>query len=242
MQKALYPEGPEVCQVIVLHPPGGIAGGDALHIEVEAAPAARVLLTTPGAGKWYRSGGRRAGQTLAVRIGEGAEVEWLPQETIIFAGADACLQTQVELAVGGVFCGWEILCLGRTAAGERFTGGMLELTTRIEKAGRPLWLERARLPGGSPWLQAAAGLAGLPVSATLLLAGRVIEPEWLAACRAVGAGGGVFCGASALPELLVARCLAPGSEAARAWLGAVWRALRPLALGRAAVPPRIWNT
>jgi urease accessory protein len=120
VQKALYPEGAAVCDTIVLHPPGGIAGGDRLEISVAAAPHAHALLTTPGAGKWYRSGGRPAQQSLTVRVAREAVVEWLPQETIVFDGADAAMHSRIELAAGGVFCGWEILCLGRTAAGERF--------------------------------------------------------------------------------------------------------------------------
>ncbi|MBK7954432.1 MAG: urease accessory protein UreD [Candidatus Accumulibacter sp.] len=242
VQKALYPEGAEVCQAIILHPPGGVAGGDSLDILVSAAEGAHALLTTPGAGKWYRSGGRCARQSLSLRVADQACVEWLPQETIVFDGAEAALQTRVELAAGGVFCGWEILCLGRTESGERFSYGRLELATRIERAGRPLWIERGRLLGGSTWLEAAAGLAGRPVSATLLLAGRTIEREWLAPCRELPVAEGLLTGVTALPEVLVARCLAPGVEAARAWLIEVWKQLRPLALGRTAVPPRIWST
>lgn len=242
VQKALYPEGPDVCHAIVLHPPGGIAGGDALEISVAAAPRARALLTTPGAGKWYRSGGRQARQSLSVRVGEGAVVEWLPQETIVFDGAEARMETRVELAAGALFCGWEILCLGRTAAGESFSHGRLELATRIERDGKPLWIERGRLLGGSSWLGAPAGLAGRPISATLLLAGRVVEPDWVDACRALPAPEGLLTGVTALPELLVARCLAPGAEAAREWLIEVWKQLRPAALGKPAVPPRIWST
>jgi urease accessory protein len=242
VQKALYPEGPEVCQAIILHPPGGVAGGDSLDISVTAAAGARALLTTPGAGKWYRSGGRRARQSLSVRVADQACVEWLPQETIVFDGAEAAMQTRVELAGGGVFCGWEILCLGRTQSGERFSYGQLDLANRIERAGRPLWIERGRLLGGSAWLDAAAGLAGRPVSATLLLAGRTVERDWLAACRELPQGEGLLTGVSVLPDVLVARCLAPGAEAARGWLVEVWKQLRPLALGRAAVAPRIWST
>ncbi|MBN8499429.1 MAG: urease accessory protein UreD, partial [Candidatus Accumulibacter sp.] len=150
VQKALYPEGPAVCQAIVLHPPGGIAGGDSLEVVLTAAAGAHAQLTTPGAGKWYRSGGRRARQSLHVRVDEQAIVEWLPQETIVFDGAEAELETRVELAAGALYCGWDILCLGRTACGERYTHGGLDLATRIEQAGRPLWIERGGLRGGSP--------------------------------------------------------------------------------------------
>ena len=242
VQRAFYPEGPATCHAIVLHPPGGIAGGDRLEVELAAAPGACALLTTPGAGKWYRAGGRPAQQSLSVRVAPSAIIEWLPQETIVYDGAEATMQTRVELAEGGTFCGWEILCLGRTASGERFRNGWLDLSTRIERAGRPLWIERGRLGGGGAWLDAAAGLAGQPISATLLLAGKAVARDWLDACRTLPADGGVLTGVTALPEVLVARCLAPGTEVARAWLSAVWQVLRPAALGRTAVPPRIWST
>lgn len=242
VQKALYPEGREVCQAIVLHPPGGVVGGDSLQIEVSAAAGAQALLTTPGASKWYRSGGRGARQELTVCVDEGAVVEWLPQETIVFDGAEATMQTRVSLTPGGLYCGWEVSCLGRMACGERFRRGLLVWATRIERQRRPLWMERGRLCGNSPWLDAAAGLAGRPVSATLLLAGRAVEGSWLAACRDLPVSDGVLTGVSALPEVLIARCLAYEVEAARAWLLDVWKLLRPAVLGRVAVPPRIWNT
>ncbi|MCM8596944.1 urease accessory protein UreD [Accumulibacter sp.] len=242
VQKALHPEGPGVCQVIVVHPPGGVAGGDSLEIDVSAATGAHALLTTPGAGKWYRAGGRAARQALTVRVEPQAVVEWLPQETIVFDGCEASMGTRVELADAALYCGWEILCLGRTAAGETFSRGRLALATRIERAGAPLWVERGQLAGGSSWLAAAPGLAGRPVCATLLLAGRAIDGEWIDACRAIPLADGVLGGVSMLPEVLVARCLAPAAEAARGWLSELWQQLRPRALGRVADPPRIWNT
>ena len=243
VQKALYPEGKQVCHAIVLHPPAGIAGGDELEISVEVGAAAHALLTTPGAGKWYRSAAPWARQTLSFEVAAGAVLEWLPQETIVFDGALANMQSRVRLAAGAGYLGWEVLCLGRRAAHETFSHGELRLGTRIEQDGKLLWLEQGWLTGGSPLLNSPVGLAGFSVSATLLAAGRPVAPSLLAACRAIAPlESGAQYGLSVLPQLLVARYLGHSSEAARAWFAQLWRVLRPALLGREAQPPRIWST
>jgi len=248
VQKALYPEGAAVCQTILLHPPAGIAGGDHLHISAALADGARAQITTPGAGKWYRSGGPEASQRLDFELGERAVLEWLPQETIVFDGAKAQMETRVRLAADSAYLGWEILCLGRRAAGETFAVGQIGLHTRIERCGQPLWLERGQFCGGDRLLHSAAGWSGATVSASLLAtlsadqaaSGRI--PSLLAACRLEQPADGATHGLSALPGLLVARYLGHSSEAARHWITALWRLLRPALLGRPALPPRIWNT
>lgn len=241
VQKALYPEGAEVCHVLVLHPPSGIAGGDQLDIGVDVGASAHALLTTPGAGKWYRSAGPRAGQSLDFRVGENAALEWLPQESIVFNAARADLRAHIQLASGARFIGWEVLCLGRRASGESFAAGDLTLNTRIEREGRLIWLERGALEGGGPLLDSPAGLAGYSVSATLLASAPGLSGELVAACRAIPALEGRQ-GVTLLPDLLVARYLGHASEAARQWLAGVWGVLRPALVGRAAIAPRIWNT
>jgi len=244
VQKALYPEGAAVCQAILLHPPSGIAGGDRLHVAVNVGPQARAQLTTPGAGKWYRSGGEEASQTLDFAVGEDAVLEWLPQETIVFDGAKSRMQTHVALTGNARYFGWEILCLGRSASGERFTRGHVALHTRIERDGRPLWLERGRLDGDDPLLTSPAGWAGAPVGGTLLatLAAGDDVAALLDACRANKPADGAEHALTALPNLLVARYLGHSSEAARLWFASLWHVLRPALLGRAALDPRIWNT
>ena len=243
IQKALYPEGRAICHAIVLHPPSGIAGGDRLEIDVDVGADAEVLLTTPGAGKWYRSAGPEATQTLTFRVGEGAGLEWLPQESIVFDGARAGMSARVELAATARFFGWDILCLGRRASSEQFRHGALALATRIERDSRPIWLERGRLDGGSALFDSPAGLAGFSVVGTLLATGADLDPATLAECRAIEADeAGARHGLSALPDLLVARYLGHSSEAARGWFAGLWQVLRPTYMGRAAVAPRIWNT
>lgn len=244
VQKALYPEGEAVCQAIVLHPPSGIAGGDQLRIAAGVGAQAHAQLTTPGAGKWYRSAGPGASQDLDFSVGEGAILEWLPQETIVFDGARAQMETRIQLAADSRYLGWEILCLGRRAAGERFIHGRIGLHTRIERAGQPLWLERACLDGDDALLASPAGWAGATVCATLLATLRAGDtvPALLESCRAVHPADGAEHGISALPGLLVARYLGHNSEAARHWLVALWTLLRPLLLGRTALAPRLWAT
>ena len=243
VQKALYPEGEAVCHAIVLHPPSGIAGGDDLEIDVTVGPGAHALLTTPGAGKWYRSAGAWASQHLGFTVEARGVLEWLPQETIVFDAARASLRSTVDLADEARFIGMDVLCLGRRASGEQFTAGSVHLDTRIRRAGRPVWLERGRLEGGRGLLNAAAGLAGFSVSGSFLAAAPGIEPGLLAACRDIPvAEAGARHGLTALPDILVARYLGHSSEAARQWLTAVWQTLRPALIGREAHTPRIWNT
>jgi urease accessory protein len=202
---------------------------------------AHALLTTPGAGKWYRSAGPWAAQGLAFDVAAGACLEWLPQETIVFDGARARLGAQVRLAADACYIGWEILCLGRTGSGERFGKGEMRLDNRLYRDGKLVWLERGRIEGGSELLESAAGLRGEPVAGTLLAAAPSIDDSVLAACRELRAAAGEGA-VTRLPGLLVARYLGPSSEAARNWFIALWCVLRPALLGRQAIEPRIWRT
>jgi urease accessory protein len=243
VQKALYPEGPGVCHAIVLHPPAGIAGGDQLDIRIEADAASHALLTTPGAGKWYRSGGAQSSQQVHVRVGAGATAEWLPQESIVFSGAQGSMRTTIELERGACFTGVETICFGRRASGETFERGSLRLATDIRLEGRLIWRERGCIDGGSALLESPIGLAGFSVCSTVLAAGTELTPETLAGCRAAGSReAGARWGVSLLPQLLVGRYLGHSAEAAREWLVQLWSMLRPAMSGFEAVAPRIWNT
>lgn len=245
MQKALYPEGEAVCQTILLHPPSGIAGGDQLRIAARLDAWAHAQLTTPGAGKWYRSGGAEASQHIDFTVGDGAVLEWLPQESIVFDGARARMETRVSLAADSRFIGWDILCLGRAAAGERFTNGRFDLFYRIDRAGRPQWIERGGFAGNDAMLASPAGWAGTTVCGTLLCSFPELPQQaggLLEACRAIAPADDARHALTALPGLLVARYLGDNSEAARLWFTELWKILRPACCGRAAVIPRIWNT
>ncbi|NMG66774.1 urease accessory protein [Azoarcus indigens] len=241
VQRALYPEGGEVCHAIVVHPPAGIVGGDSLTLNVDVGAGAHALLTTPGAGKWYRSEGRAGRLSQRIAVAEGGVCEWLPQESIVYEGAVGELLTEVELAGDACFIGSEMSCFGRTGSGERFGRGTLALATRIRRDGKSLWLERGRVEGGGSLMDSPVGLGGHPVVGTLLAASPRVDGELLAACRgiapAVGEGA-----VTLLPGLLVARYLGPGCEPGRIWFNRLWAVLRPALAGRPLAIPRIWNT
>lgn len=241
VQKPLYPEGDAVCHVIVVHPPAGIAGGDELELAARADNDAHTLLTTPGAGKWYRSAGPWARQRLAFDAAAGASIEWLPQETIVFDGALADMDTEVRLAADAVYIGWEVLCLGRTGSGERYVNGECRLRTRLWRDDRLLWFERGRIGGDGPLARSPAGLGGRSVSGTLLASATAIGTELLAACRAESPASGEAA-VTRLPGLLVARYLGDSGEAARHYFARLWRLVRPALTGREAAEPRIWRT
>lgn len=242
VQRAFYPDGERACHVYILHPPGGVVGGDSLLINADVENAAHALLTTPAAGKLYRSDGARAQLSQELNVADGAWLEWLPQETIAFDGACAVSRTRVALTGAAGFIGWEILCLGRPAAGETYTHGEFVQRFEIWRDGAPLWWERNALAGGAPVLRAPWGLAGRSVVATLVAVGRA--PGALPALRELlnaEHDDGEFA-VSRLRDVLVCRYLGNSAEQARAGFTAAWRLLRPALWGVEATLPRIWST
>lgn len=240
VQKSFYPEGEGCCHQIVVHPPGGIAGGDHLSVSVDVGDGAHALLTSPGAAKWYRSYGRTAYQTLRFKVGQGATLEWLPLETILFDGSAPSLTAEIDLAADARLIYSDVICLGRPAAGERFTEGHWRQRTRLTRAGRLVWSEPVDLAGSDALLDSQVGLAGHSVVGTFVWAGPALPGELHRACRDVAALG--MGAVSQLPDVWVARFIGDSAEAAHAYFRELWRLIRPHALGREAVAPRIWNT
>jgi urease accessory protein len=242
VQKAFYPEGDGVCHTVVLHPPAGIAGGDELEINIDVAQNSKALLTTPGAAKWYKSGGRVAKQKLHFSVAQDAVLEWLPQESIIFDHAAAKMNTSIELTGNAVFLGWEIICLGRVAAQEKFSEGELRQITEIKKDGKRIWGEYATLYGSDPLLDSKIGLAGYPVTGIFLLAGKKPSAELIAQCREIKISENEMSGVTTLPNLLVIRFLGHSTQSARQYFEKLWQVLRPGFVGVEVCVPRIWKT
>lgn len=241
VQRGFYPEGAP-CHLYLLHPPGGVVGGDRLTLDVRVARGAHALLTTPGATKCYRSAGPLARQVQVLQVGAGGLLEWLPQETILFPGARLAAQWQVRLQGDARFIGWDLLSLGRPSLDERFAVGELDLRLALTRDGQPLLGERLRIAAGRG-LDGPSGLRGLPILATLLAVGAT--PADLAEVRACArqfATPALHLGSTLLDDLLVVRVLAAQGEPVLRGLRALWQVLRPRLLGRAASVPRIWAT
>jgi urease accessory protein len=198
------------------------------------------LITTPGATKFYRSAGRPAEQRQRLRVESGGGLEWFPQENIFFPATESRLATRIELAGAARFIGWELGVLGRPVNGERFDAGSVELRLELWRDGKPLLIERLPVKGGDGLLESRAGLRGFPLAATLLAT--PATPAHLEAARAaLPELEEELCALTLVDGLLIGRYLGRQAERARRCFIPVWRALRPMLLGRAAEPPRIWS-
>ncbi|MDB5744329.1 MAG: Urease accessory protein UreD [Polaromonas sp.] len=244
--QSLYPEGDAVCHNVIVHPPGGLVGGDTLDLRFTAGPGAHGLVTTPGATRFYRSSGAPALQRATLSLQAGARMEWLPLEALCYSGCLAENRLTMQLAPGAELLGWDVTALGLPAANQPFTQG--SFCQHIEVPG--VWLERARLVASDTLLlNSPLGLAGHRCLASLFfvagsaiernrrqaaleLARQVIDAHALAAT----AGATSPCG-----QVVVVRVLAPLVEPAMALLRQVWQAWRAHFWQHSATPPRIWS-
>ena len=240
VQKALYPEGPEVCQCVIVHPPAGIAGGDRLWLDVAVGPGSFVQLTTPGAAKWYRSGALPAVQTLTAQVAANGVLEWLPLGAIVHDGARARSDVRIDLERDATFIGSDVVGLGRRASGERFRSGEWRQRFDIVRGGAPIWSERAIVDPATRLLVSAAGLNAASVFGTFVAVG-TFDDAIVPALRDIAPvqGEGAL---SRLPDLIVARYRGDAMGAAHAWFTDLWSVLRPALARRIALRPRIWNT
>lgn len=240
IQKPFYPEG-EVCHVYLLHPPGGVVGGDQLSLDVEVNTQGHALVTTPAASKFYRSDGRTAGLTQRLKVETGSTLEWLPQETILFSACEVNMQTIVQLDSGAAFIGWEILCLGRPASNERFDQGHVRQHFEIWRDNKPLMLDRSQLSGGDALLSASWGMQNYTVSGSMMMVNAdKTQLQYLRDNMPVIKDG--LLSVSLVNDVLVCRALAHQAEHVRFAFIDVWKLLREQLLGRAGCEPRIWST
>lgn len=241
VQRPFYPESDGTCHVYLLHPPGGVAAGDELNFKMHLEENARCVLTTPGATKFYRMLSGKAVQRFAVDVGHGAVCEYLPQETIIFNGANVSIDTRVVLQGDASYVGWDFICLGRPAANERFDTGAVTQRVEVSRDGGKIWFERFRLTGDSPLQEALYAFAGQPVFGTMIYAGPLREGLAKAVDDAVQDGKGRF-SVSQLEQIIVCRYLGPQAEEGKILFTRAWNALRMALQSKPASAPRIWAT
>jgi len=222
--------------VYVLHPPGGVVAGDELALGVGLGPGAHALLTTPAAGKFYRSEGStaRLQQDFCVEAGT---LEWLPQENIFFPGALVEVCGTVRLSPAGRYFGWEVSCFGLTARAEPFRAGQLRQHLDIWLEDDLLLSERQCID----WECIAGrwGMAGNTAVGTLL-AYPAIQRDLEDARGAVDAEATVSC--TLVDGVMVCRAIAQRGDRLRQAFAAIWSRVRPRFMGRDAVAPRVWAT
>lgn len=242
--KALTSEDRRTLEAVIVHPPGGMVGGDHLSLRVEAGCGARVLLTTPGAQKWYRTT-RRARSEVELSL-EAARVDWLPQPTILFDQARVAQHLSIRMDATSNSIGWEILVRGRAAMGESWARGDLEQTLSIEVDARPLWQERLAVDASDRIFASPIGWRGATVAATVWCCAPsmpaaqadAVRDRWVEALRARAAAG-----ATRLSDgIVLARLLADDSEAVLLDCQRLWSLARTVLDGSAPSSPRLWRT
>lgn len=240
VQRPFYPEA-DVCHVYLIHPPGGVVGGDNLQVDVVLDENTHVLITTPSAGKFYRSGLLTGQQKQLLKIEKNACLEWLPQETIFFNGCNSVLETVIHCEQGADFCGWEINCLGRPAADELFTDGQITQSIKLYREGLPVFIERNVIKGGSELLTSACGFNAQTVFATFIAtsmnqeACELLQQTWHEKnIKQVSI--------TLINDVLVCRYLGQSADQAKKIFSEIWPVIRQQQKQLAICAPRIWST
>ena len=251
--QSLYPEGDGICHNVLVHPPGGLVGGDTLDMQVTVGAGAHGLVTTPGATRFYRSEAGLATQQVHAHVHDVARLEWLPLEALAYSGCDALNLARFTLAPTAELMAWDITALGLPLASQPFEQDPRStFRQHLEITGErdPIWLERGTIAAHDQrLLDSPLGLAGQRCMATLVFAsGQTIASERAQAAldtaRAALEDSPLRQQAGATqphPQVIVLRVLAPVVEPAMQLLRPVWAAWRQTLWGLPGNVPRLWN-
>ena len=227
------PEPGEPPQAVLVTTSGGVTDGDRLDMAVEVGPGARAVAATQAAEKIYRAArsAEHCAMDIAVTVGEGATLDWLPQETILFEGARLKRRTMADVAAGGALLACEMVVLGRAASGERFTGGLLLDSWSVRRAGTLVWTDALRIEGETP---EGAGFGAANALATIIGVCDAPQGRFEQARTLLDAADAVRAGVTLVNGVMVARLLGEAAAVRRAVTGVLRGLLgRPL--------PRVWH-
>jgi urease accessory protein len=244
--QSLYPEGDQICHNVLVHPPGGLVGGDTLDIQVTVGEGAHGLISTPSATRFYKSGGKPALQQVTATLAPHTRLEWLPLEAIAYNDCEATNRAIFNLASTAELITWDVTALGLPSSDMAFTQGHFQ--QHIEITG--VWLERGNLRGeDTRWLNSPLGMAGQKCLASLVFAsGSPIQTQ--RATQALEAARGVIeshplrlqAGITfAHPQVIVLRVMSPLVEPSMDLLKKVWAVWRHTLWALPSTPPRIWS-
>jgi len=224
---------------------GGLVGGDDLQLTLTTQAGASASFIAGAAEKIYRSAGRDVCIDVHLRAKAGSQLEFLPQETILFEGSRLRRRTRLDLATGASVLAGEFLVFGRTARGEVLTHGLIRDAWEIRREGRLVWADALHLDGDLAGLLAApAGFQGARAIATLIFVGEQ-APALLPPLRDLIAEraeiAGLRLGATLVNGLLLVRGLAEDSLTLRRAFAALWGQIRASAYALPNAPPRLWH-
>lgn len=234
-----YAEKEEPPLAILVNVAGGLVGGDRIAVDISLDPAAQARITTQAAEKIYRSAGRPVNLSTRLTAAAGSWLEWMPQPTILFDGADVVRTTRLDVAGDARVLAGEILLLGRTAHGERLSYGSLFDAWEVARDGDCVWQERTRVEDWRAVIDAPAAFDGATAAALSVYAGPDAA-DFVETARAE-APDGVVTGASLVHGLLVVRWLAREAARLAAAYSAFWTRMRAAAGGWPATLPTIWQ-
>lgn len=243
LQRPFYPEEDGTCHLYILHPPGGIVGGDSLELDLVCHEGTSTLITTPGASKFYQSNGFTAFQNQNLQVKQQACLEWLPQETILFDGARVDSTTKIQLEKQASFIGWEIVSFGRPVCNEEFTKGLFKQSYEIWQNDQPILIDKVTIQDRTEVFKGMWGLQGKPVMGlmtvvnddtnALLEAKDIIQNSIEDVSRL---------SVTVMDSVLVCRCLDTNSMSIRDTFIDIWKAIRFLTINKQPCEPRIWAT
>ena len=198
----------EHTEAVIINTGGGMAGNDRLDVSLALQRDAHIVVTTQSSEKIYRADSAPTTVAVNLTLAEGAQLAWLPQETLLFSGARLHRTFDVDLAPGASLDLVESVIFGRSAAGERITAGEFNDRWRIRRNGQLIYAESVLIDGAmNDRLDRFAIGKGARAIATFLCISPTAETR-LDEARSALSLSDCECGASAWNGMLVVRFVA----------------------------------